>query len=111
MQPNLEQMTYAILVWAVIQIGRDVLSWKTRKALQRSEIKYVTVDDCLTRCAECKAGRAVKDEDLVKMLRLVRSDISKLYSAYIKQLLHSGAPTESIEELLGMEIGKKDEHR
>ena len=104
---TLEQTTYAILVWAVIQVARDILSWKTRKALQKSEIKYVTVDECLTRCSACKEGRAVKDEDLVKMLRLVRTDISKLYSAIISQMLHNGAPPETIEEMLGLKIGEQ----
>lgn len=101
--------TTLAIVFIVVLVGKEFLMLAVRKFwLKTVDTEYVTVASCKVRCDACKQGRSVKDEDLVKMLRLVRSDIGKLYSAILKQMLHNNTPNEVIEEMLNLKIGGSD---
>jgi hypothetical protein len=86
-------------------------SWELIKKLigkywdKTVETDYVTVTACKACRDECHQKRSKKNDESLRLLKSLGSEVKSLRLTIIKHMVHSKAPAEAIEEALGGKQG------
>lgn len=92
------------IVAAVVAL--KVIDLAVKRVWNRTvETEYMTVNACNSCRSECRSGRQVKDEDLIKLVRSLREEVRQLRLLIVKNMLYQKAPPSAIEEALESKVG------